>query len=304
MEYGLQKGTLDSGKFVRLTEKEFESIKSARQVLLDWIAVEEKFDLLFENYIEWETSLLQSAARFMVSGVPYYDPSDQERMTFNRRLMNFLSSARSYIDQSKRHVAKIAKHGNIENFRMDSLFSQEYDSRLGYRVSEELRNFVQHYGFPVHTVLFNTQRDDSEKEVYLKHSVHAILKPEELKNDGKFKTRVLQEIEEQEDQLNLTKIIRDYAEGLAHVHEETRKVLNRHVTNCLSKIDRAMERYWSAEPPEEKTYYVSLVAQDDREVISQKFYLLTRFQERIKYYRDRNQGLKHLTRKYISNIAG
>jgi len=107
MDYGLARLVLSSRAFVRISENEYQEIKNARSALFESLFIEEKYDLVVENYLEIERSLLESVVRNMILSGQDYRWFQMERSLFNRRLINLLTSARTYVDQVKHHLNNI-----------------------------------------------------------------------------------------------------------------------------------------------------------------------------------------------------
>jgi hypothetical protein len=107
MDYGLARLLLGSPKFVAITEDEYTDIRRRREILREALFIEEKFDLVVDNYLEFETDLLDSAAREMVRGVSSWTAFQGERNQMNRRIVNLLSSCRLYLDHTHHHLSNI-----------------------------------------------------------------------------------------------------------------------------------------------------------------------------------------------------
>ena len=155
MEFGLTRMVLDSSSFLTITQEEFEALSEAKTGHLSVLFIEEKFDLLAENYLEFEDAMLGSTNRHMVHKDQDYEWFQVERNLFNRRLVNLLSACRSYVDYAKHHVHVVLPGDQAASDKLEAAFSKHYDALLGYRVMEALRNFVQHRGFPIHAVSYS-----------------------------------------------------------------------------------------------------------------------------------------------------
>jgi hypothetical protein len=59
MDYGLTCDVLTCKHFLFLTEEEFEAARKARGHLFEVLDIEEKLNIVLENYIEYEHELLQ-----------------------------------------------------------------------------------------------------------------------------------------------------------------------------------------------------------------------------------------------------
>jgi len=132
---------------VELTLEEFTAIKQARDGLVTLTDVEDKLDLLLENLVALELGLLGIALRFSLFGDNDYAAMMNDRHQLNRHLVNFLSTARLYIDQVQHDISRTFGATLLQGFR-DQL-ARQYDSRLAYRVMEALRNLAQHRRLPV-----------------------------------------------------------------------------------------------------------------------------------------------------------
>ena len=59
MDYGLTCDVLTGKHFLSLTEEEFEAARKARRHLFEVLDIEEKLNIVLEDYIEYELELLQ-----------------------------------------------------------------------------------------------------------------------------------------------------------------------------------------------------------------------------------------------------
>jgi hypothetical protein len=164
MKYKLAREVLDSSASIELSEAEYLQLKSAQKNLIEALFMEEKLDVVISNYLELETDLLSSAARHMVQRNQDYIWFQTERNLLNRRLVNLLSACRSYVDQTKHHLSNIFGNESDVVTKIEEYKTKQYEQCLGYRVMEALRNYVQHRGFPIHAVTYNSQWVESKSE--------------------------------------------------------------------------------------------------------------------------------------------
>jgi hypothetical protein len=245
--YGLV--VLGSTAFVPITLPEYLAIDEALRGLLECLFLEEKFDFVAENYLELETAWLESAARTMVFRGQDYRWFQVELARFNRRVANLLSAAKTYVDHSSRHVDRIFGAGSDDALSVREAFSRQYDERLGYRVMEALRNFVQHRDLPVHAMSFETRLvERGDREQLVLYTVSAYLRPDDLQADGKFKKAVLEELLPMGDKVDLKGLVRDYIEGLAAVHAEVRDRAAAKIQSWEAVQDGAISAFKSAYP--------------------------------------------------------
>ena len=132
---------------IAVSENEFNSIGQAIDTIRIATETEEAFDGFIENYFELEQELLSITLRHMLfSGDNIEDY--KMRGVIGRRLMNFMSSARSYLDYMPKFLEKIFGEDCAEAKAFSDATNKAYDGRFGYRVLEALRNYSQHRGYP------------------------------------------------------------------------------------------------------------------------------------------------------------
>ncbi len=240
MEFGLQ--AIGSSTFLVISKTEYDEMVIAKVKLLETLAVEEKFDLVVENYLELESCLLDVTARNMVLRTPKYHAFQVQRNLFNRRLVNLLSSCRSYIDYAKHNIRVMQPEDQGGAARIMLAFSDHYDKSVGYRVMEALRNHVQHRGFPIHAVTYTTGRGRKEDDIW-KFGLSIYAKISYLREDGEFKKSVLKELENLGGRINLKPMIRDYVAALGNVHDMVREMIRPSVEKWDRVISDAILRF-------------------------------------------------------------
>lgn len=113
------------------------------------MAIEEKYELIISNYLELEKDSLSISSSNMLRRSYNYSDFFDVRSTFNRRIVNLLTSTKLYLDQIYQHV-------KVCNLDLANIIKQktnkEYDSVFEYRFMEALRNHVQHHGLAVHLI--------------------------------------------------------------------------------------------------------------------------------------------------------
>lgn len=232
-----------------LSKDEHEKLLRAKKSLLFGVALEQRLDILLENYASLERYILDLALRNAVFIGDIRGRLGEGRHNVNRHLNNLLSSAKLYIDQTA--------HALSEQFGRDSsqyqgyivLKSEEYDNSLAYRTLEALRGYVQHRGLPAHSISFSSRRDDSNAtKIRNRHIVTFGFVPETVREDGGFKSSVLHELEHVVDKngrIELMPLIRDYVSAIARVHKSVRMSVSAELDNADSFVVNLFERVHS-----------------------------------------------------------
>jgi hypothetical protein len=65
MKYKIARDAMSLAGEILLTPAEYASIRLAKRQLIVFLGIEEKFDLLLENYAEYERCLFEAVSRLM-----------------------------------------------------------------------------------------------------------------------------------------------------------------------------------------------------------------------------------------------
>jgi hypothetical protein len=296
MLYGLTRLILGSSSVEFITELEYEEISGAKARLLDALFIEQKFDLVVENYLELEQELLASTARFMLHGDTDYRWFALERALINRRLLNLLSVCRGYIDHIRGVGRRLLSPADATEF--DSVFGMHYDATLGYRVMEATRNHVQHRGFPIHVLEYSPRLVDTEPRNRFRHEVAIYTKTLYLRG-GKFKASVLAELEALGGRVDVKPLVRDYVDCLASIHELYRKMIQSRLSAWDSSIIGAIERYKTTFPNESSVVGLAAAAIDGPSR-SREVPLFTDLLEHRHELESKNRGFGNLGKRFVS----
>lgn len=222
-------------------------LKRAMDDLHELVDVEQKFDIVMENFLELETEmttrLLKQAYRSDHSSQEFY----ADKLAFNRRILNVLTATRLYCDQAMHHIGIFFPDDLEKKVQLKALFSHEYDSVLAFRVMEALRNFAQHRGLPLQGMTYRSSWIDMDDEDnYLQHNVALNLILDDLDGDGGLKKSVLKELRAKGPKIDVKMMVREYVEALARVHAAFREILEPRIEAAKVLIAETMEQYRSA----------------------------------------------------------
>ncbi len=247
MKYYLTKLAGDRQEFLEITEEEYNKIGDSKDRLFQALFLEQKFDLVVENYVEYELELIKSTAHQMLfhdQSWAYYS-GDINRIS--RRIVNLLTASRLYLDQIIHHLNTIYGPKNEKVEIITKQKSAEYDEHSSYRIMEALRNYVQHRGFPLHGCTYNSKRVDAETgfDGKLLYTITPYLSLEKLKKDKKFKKSVLKDFEGADDKIDIKPIIRGFIASIGNIHDRIRGLLKtdiesweRHLFELVQSFNR------------------------------------------------------------------
>jgi len=296
MEYGLARQVLGSKKFFKLSKQEYEDIKDSRDLLLEGLFVEQKFDLLIDDYLEFETELLEIGARELVRGSGDWIDFQDQRNHMNRRVVNLLSAARLYLDHTRHHLGKFESAVPGVKSNIEAAMSAQYDGCLGYRFMEALRNYVQHRGFPIHGVTYGASRTD--------HGSAYVVTPHiewaRLAEDGKFKATVLRELEFLGEKIDIRPFVREYMECLWNIHKIIRDYLQTVLNQSDKLIREAIERYQNELPTNDSIVGLAAVTRDGHTYGG----AIPLFEDLLDYrksFEKKTRSLANLAKRYVSS---
>jgi hypothetical protein len=113
---------------IELSESEYDSVVTAMHRVYLARDIEEKLDILLENFMEYERDLLSLALQYSLFPMLDDHRVASERQLVNRRITNLLSSARMYVDQMRHSISQLASGSSGPDAA--ELFSAEYDNHL------------------------------------------------------------------------------------------------------------------------------------------------------------------------------
>ena len=243
MRYGLIFMPRARSHFLKLSKNEFDRTIGALNYCLESLYMEEKLDVVLDNYIEFKNSLLSISTEYSVRHLDGGYSMEGTTNTVNRRIINLLASCKMYVDQTARHIRNMYEGESDLYLKIKRLFSNKYDKLLSYRFMESLRNYSQHRHFPSTSIRFNIKKDKKNMEGLLYFSVTPFVETEEIRRDSKFKRSVIKEIAEQGEDIDLTDYISDYVGALGCVQEEIRSIISSDFETQTNILADAIQRF-------------------------------------------------------------
>jgi hypothetical protein len=243
MLYRITKPFVGYRDFIEISCDEYQVAKVAKRNLLEVLHMEEKFNLMIENYAEFERELLELSLNHSIFSDHDWFSFQIDRHRLNRRLINLLTTFRLYVDQIPHNLnsiyGKSAGLAEVIKRRM----SDEYDSSLSYRVVEALRNYVQHRGLPIYGLQYRSTLIENSPSTFIKHTITPSLSVSRLKDEKGFKATVLKELETIGDQVDIMPFIRQYVDSLGRVHVFLRETLADDIAKWDAAIFEVQDRF-------------------------------------------------------------
>jgi hypothetical protein len=240
MQYILKIDVIHPVPEVEITEEEFIAYGQAKKILDACFSIEEKYELLMTNFLDFEKELLSVSAGHMVRRTQNYSQFFQILTPLNVRIVNLLTSVRLYQDQVRHEIGLCVPGDNEALESIKSLFSHEYDSNFEYRFMEALRNYTQHCGLPIHHLAPTGAWSDIENPLFQEFNCDIFALKSRLNEDSLFKRSVLAE---SSDSIDLKYCARKYIQSISSVNEDVRMHIAGSVKGARKLLDSAHEMY-------------------------------------------------------------
>lgn len=236
MNYILHRKILGQNSKIDISEQKYKELKKSKGVLLNALEIEEKYEIILSNYLDFEQKILSITAKYMVYDHLEYSDFFEIRLSLNVKLVNLLTAVKLYVDQVNQNITKCLECDIKAKNRVDKFFSREYDNNKYYKFMSGLRNYVQHNGLPVHLI----SQDSSWKNEFLEYSTELFTQPSVLKKDKKMKGKC---IEDMEDEIDLKIATRSYIESISNVHHSIRDMITDTTNSSRESIEKAHLTY-------------------------------------------------------------
>ena len=199
-----------------LSEEEYQSFRSSRNVISDHISIEGLFRLVDDNYGELCETSRAWIESYAANSIHSRISAEGLTNLMNRRLLNLLSSARTFLDHTSHRLVEIHGKGSELPDSFGKLRREAFDRTFSYRLMEKLRNFAQHRGFPLRCSITRIgNQDDSVRQVSLKLTFHR----DELLADKDGWGSVRQDLAAQPPEFEASPHIWTYVKELGTIYE-------------------------------------------------------------------------------------
>ncbi|MEZ9906354.1 hypothetical protein AB4343_16135 [Vibrio breoganii] len=299
MKYFVRQMILGPTAILPIEPERYYSLSKSRDALVAAKAIEEKYDLMIANYLEFEKELLVQVSNQMVLSKNSYDDFYEIKTILNRRIVNLLTSTKLYYDQMKRKVRQCdLKEENLE-YAAIQCFSREYDSCFEYRFMENLRNYVQHCGLAIHSFSLPSfwEGEDGSQLMVNKLKIHST--KSELGQDPKFSKRPV--FKECSDAIELVFAIRAYVECMSTVHSDIRDLIEPNVNRARADIEDILSDYKQVNSNDTVgTYAYGVASGNPWDKVESKLPLLLDWDNVRISLKAKNKKLTKLSKRYVS----
>ncbi len=296
MKFVLRRQMLDSTTEKPISEPCFREISGARQALFELLAIEEKYDLLVRNYLGFEQVVYDSSINGLLYRERSWSDFIEHIQAANLAVMNLLAMCRSYIDHVPQHLSTIFP----DRLEKKEAFHQErktvYSEFLGYRALYEIRNHVQHCGLPVHSFTLGGSWLDTWEAC--RHNAIPYVAVEELGKDGSFNKRILKELRDVGERVDLRLLIRENMSAFGRIHKCVRALTKELAKDSEQTIDECLQDFAANHHPD--LIGLEIMSLDARGEVLDRSSLFDDMVKRRKYLEVKNKTLINVERHFIT----
>lgn len=290
---------LRNNKVHEIADDCFLNVKRDYFTCLKLLWIEEKWNIVSDNFYEWEEEIKNSYDFLLLNynecNVEY---GKREIIILNRRLFNVLSSIRMYRDQVLKDLSDLDNELKKE---FENETHAQYDKTFSYQIMEFIRNYMQHQGLVIERItmitpfsmlynpLFNTTK--MEHLLYFAEADYWTIR-KIPKYEQKIKNRP--EAEEKIRWINLIGLLREYYNQYLDLHHFFRDITKKISDAAIAYIEQTIKNIYVDMPINEMGFYGKKDSQDFQDFLLQITYI-----EQLKKYREKDIPFD-TTRYYIS----
>ena len=232
MKYSISPISLGDDSCVSITESRFIEIANVNAAANALLHIEQAFHLVLHNYVALENELLSIAAHSLVCRSTLTSHVPRDALDAVRQIVNLLTTCRMYLDQTPHYFQEGFGSDSEHEMTFHKTRRALHSQLFGYQVMEELRNYVQHRGFPVQSMTTSKSWDDQME--YSQTTAIPCIRPSSLLHDEKFDQDVQQRMAEaaKKDKLDIRPLIREYIAALSEVQAAVRTSTNAFIGRC------------------------------------------------------------------------
>ena len=225
---------LECDDFIQISNDEYETLAAFKDTVIDAIAFERCYALVLDNYQELSEALI-SLAETQENQRSDYSEALAHFNLLDRRILNFCSTSRAYID----HVKQLFKSVDFD-FRSfaTSTFHEMYDRSPHYRIMEAFRNHAQHNKLLLSSINYSQQSSPGEA-----WPAALFARKSDIATNTRFKKNVLDELPEN---IDLGACASRHMASIGAAHIVMRAKLRKCVLRARSTIKQAISRYQNA----------------------------------------------------------
>jgi hypothetical protein len=180
-----------------LSESEYQECSEAINRLTQFENEQSTFLAVKDNYEEYLGTLDQYSREYgayLFTICPQIELARHIPKDVNRRILNYLSAVRTYLDHSEYNLKKRYGEDSEEVTHFKKACSDAYDTHFSYRFVSRLRNYVQHCGMPLGKMQIISEETDVETRKVIHYFTVSFDRDELLRKYDRWGQQVADEL--------------------------------------------------------------------------------------------------------------
>ena len=256
-KFAMTPGVMGSAASIELAKEEYDQLYRAKSGVLLALGIEERFNIIRENYAEYEREVFDIALKGMLQVDGVWSRLVPDIFTVNRRLLNLLATARLYREHVEEELKRWYGPGSRVVEQWLDARATELEKSLPFRFMEALRNHIQHHDLPIQHLSRPMESDHRPGGVRkLRHRAESSVHWSRIAQDGRsFNAALLAELKtfvKRDDLIPLSPFIRGYVGSLGRIQKAVRQAIAPDVARwdktLIDALQRAKDTFGSDSP--------------------------------------------------------
>lgn len=286
---------------MEITQERKDAVVGAYHNLVAMVETEDKWDLVVENFREYESQLVSTSVDQLTIRDKRIPRFFEVGRFHARRLVNLLSAAKLYVDHLKKVVPK-AGTVSVPSLvgRIDAAYRDDHD----YQLVMELRNHLQHAGLPISGSMGSSRVGTPDLVQFLFYYTVRLDVKRFLQDESVCRTLRNRLSESGEAYVDLNRSIRRFVEILSNLHDAYREHLQPVLDSSVEALRDLIDEY-AKEYPMLATAWQKVVSIHDWPVDNQlpvKTWEVSDVPiQNLGYLRDKNVHLTNLSKMSVTS---
>jgi len=278
-----------------INNDEFNEIREARDLILFFLYFEELLEITKLNVYDYWKLYLETTEKYRLNIIKTNDDILSPVILFNQKLANILTSFQSYQDHLSRNIKKIYNEEAKEFFQKEC--SKVYDKYFAYRFFARLRIFVQHKGFPIKRISYDSKVINDRVQT----TIEATANKSDLLQASVW-SKIKPEIEALDENVDFKKYLNEFLHSLYVLHKEMRDFFNERFNKTklvIENIERECDNhFYEKYGKQSKLRNTIEIYRYDNDEFIDKFLLPTKRLETVIIYKAKNIFDKSFVNSY------
>ena len=302
MPYVLCRMVLGRTPKIRITKQIYDSVKPAKQGVHEIISIEEKFDLMMENYVELETTLLSLGMSHLAFSTFEYNEMLSSRNLISHRVREPPIFSKFYRDAFPQHVNNVFGAKHVAATQLSSALKDATSLPMPYRMMRKQSGITPPTSrTPIEGIVFEGHKEMDEATRTTKRWAYQVIPKLNATAVGRrrdLSADVRTALVAAGSSIDPIQIIREAIEHLGTVHEHFRKAIKQQEEEWDSHLRSLLSKYIKRDK-EKRSYGVAVGFLHSNGTISDEEYIVQDVLDYRKFLRTKNNTSANLSKRYV-----